>query len=377
MRYRPTELVIDLDAIRHNLKQVRAAAPNAAICATVKAHAYGHGLVQVGMTLDRAGVEWLGVALVEEGLALRAAGVRADILVLTPSYLQADQEIVAYGLVPALFRVDHLTALAQAAGEVSTRFHLKIDTGMGRLGLAPNELDSFLTALKNFPNLKLDGIFTHFANADLGDWEFNSRQLEIFRSCQHRILQHGFIVPWVHVANSAAVLSFPEARQSMVRPGLMVYGLDPRGPHIQGNLRPAMRWTTKPIHIKTVPAGTKISYGGKWIAPRESRIATLPVGYADGYPRLLSNRGQVLLLGKRAPIVGAICMDLLMIDVTNHPPVTLTDEVVLMGQQGKDTITAYEMAKWADTIAYEIICGIGPRVPRQYLDSTNEQYPDL
>ncbi len=365
MQIRPTTVTVDLAAIRHNLGVIRELAPGLAVCAVVKADAYGHGLKPVGRTLANAGIDWLAVALIEEGRALRAEGIATPILVLGAALDGGFDELLESRLVPAIFRADHLESLARAARGRRTEMHLKLDTGMGRLGVPVSELPGFLDALGRHPNLVLDGVLTHFANADLADREFNGRQLQLFQEALEMLRARGHAPRWHHIANSAAVISYPEAREGLLRPGLMTYGLKPLPCSI--DLRPAMRWTTRPVHLKSVPAGTRVSYGGRWVSSRTSRIATLPVGYADGYPRAMTGKAEVLVRGKRAPVVGTNCMDLCMIDVTDVPGVALEDEVVLMGTQGDEAITAYDLARWAGTIPYEIVCGVGPRVPRAYV----------
>ncbi|MEE8409444.1 MAG: alanine racemase [Myxococcota bacterium] len=367
MDVRPTVATVDLAAICHNMQVARDLAPGAAVCAIVKAHAYGHGLVQVGRALADAGAEWLAVALVEEGTTLRDAGVKRPILVLGAALDGGFDVLIEYDLTPAIFRTEHLDALAAAAGDRDVRFHLKIDTGMARLGLGTDEIDAFCDALATKSNLKLDGVLTHFANADLADLEFGTHQLALFdRGCE-ALAARGITPRWVHISNSAAVLSFPEAHRKLLRPGLMLYGLDPRVQREPAGLEPAMRWTTRPIHIKTVPAGTRVSYGGRWTSQRETRLMTLPVGYADGYPRAMTGKAEVVVRGVRVPVIGSICMDLCMADVTDVPGVTLEDEVVLIGKQGHAEVTAYDLAQWAGTIPYEITCGVSNRVPRLYV----------
>jgi len=364
---RPTHVLVDLGAIRRNLQLVREAAVGRAVCGMVKANAYGHGLVPVGRALAEANVDFLAVALVEEGMRLRQAGLNLPILVVGGALDDGFVQLVAHNLTPVLFRKEHLRVLAEAAGGNSVAFHLKIDTGMARLGISADAVPDFLEALTRHPQLRLEGVLTHFANADLADHEFNARQLALLEQAHDALKKGGQQPRWVHIANSAAVLSFPEAHQALVRPGLMLYGLDPMHARTSTALAPAMRWVTSPVQVKTVPKGARVSYGGRWVATRESRIATLPIGYADGYRRALGNKAQVLIRGLRAPIIGTVCMDLCMIDVTDIAGAAVGDEVVLMGRQGTDEISAYDLARWGDTIPYEIICGVGARVPRQYI----------
>ncbi|OGR08244.1 MAG: alanine racemase [Deltaproteobacteria bacterium RIFOXYB12_FULL_58_9] len=369
MPIRPTIATVDLDAIRHNLGVIRQLAPGSPICAVVKANAYGHGLCEVALALADAGVDWLAVALVEEGARLRAAGIHIPVLLLGTGYTGSTRGIVQYNLTPAIYRVDQLESLAQVASSRLVRFHLKIDTGMSRLGLQPEELGAFLDSLNNHPNLRLDGVMTHFANADIGDAELTQTQLDRFNDCTAFIASRGIEPPWVHTSNSAAVLSFPNTRQGLLRTGLSIYGIDPRLERAVAGLRPAMQWTTRVMHLKNIAANTPVSYGGRWTAPRPSRIATLPVGYADGYMRTMGNRAYVLVRGQRAPIVGSVCMDLCLADVTDIPNVAIDDEVVILGKQGDDEVSVYRLAEWAGTIPYEIVCAVGNRVPREHYGS--------
>jgi alanine racemase len=368
---RPTRAEIDLGALTRNLQTLHTAAPGVDVLAVVKADAYGHGAVPVSLALEAAGVRFLGVALVEEGLALRRAGVKGDILVLGGAYEGGWELMLAHGMIPVVFRPEHLTALdaAAAARETTARAHLKVDTGMGRLGVLPPDVPAFLEAARSCPRLSLEGLCSHFANADLADAALTQQQISRFRTALGQMRAAGFEPRWRHLSNSAGLLALPEARDGLemnvARPGLALYGLQPapwlRPPRV---LEPVLSWKTSVVHLKTVPAGTPISYGSTWTAPRPSRIATLPVGYADGWSRLLSNRGAVLVRGRRAPIVGRVCMDLCMVDVTDLPRVELGDEVVLIGRQGTEVQDAHQLAALESTIAYDVLCAIGARVPR-------------
>ncbi len=367
MRIRPTVATIDLAALRHNLEVIRSLAGEARICAVVKADAYGHGLLPVGRALAEAGVDWLAVALLEEGLALRQAGIAVPVLVMGAALAGGYDALVEHSLTPVLFRADQLHSFAAAARGAEVRFHLKLDTGMARLGLAPAELGAFLDTAARHANLRLDGVMTHLANADLQDEESNHRQLVAFDEVRAQMQRRGLSPHWVHAANSAAVLTSDAARCTLVRPGLLIYGMSPLSQANRTTLMPVMRWTTQPVHIKRVKCGTRVSYGGRWQAKRDSVLATLPVGYADGYPRAASGKAEVLVRGHRVPVVGTICMDLCVVDVTDVADASLEDEVVLLGQQENESITAHDMARWAGTIPYEIVCGVGARVPRAYV----------
>ncbi|MGZ6069649.1 MAG: alanine racemase [Myxococcaceae bacterium] len=368
---RPTRAEIDLGALTRNHATLRAAAPEVDVLAVVKADAYGHGAVPVSRALEAAGVRFLGVALVEEGRALREAGVRSDILVLGGAYDGAWEEMLAQRMIPVVFRPEHLTALEAAARALGApaRAHLKIDTGMGRLGVLPADVPAFLDAARACKRVELDGLCSHFANADLADAALTALQISRFRTALGQLRSAGFAPRWRHLSNSAGLLALPDARDglemNLARPGLGLYGLVPapwlRPPRV---LEPVLSWKTGVVHVKSVPVGTPISYGSTWTAPRPSRIATLPVGYADGWSRLLSNRGAVLVRGRRAPIVGRVCMDLCMVDVTDIPEAVVGDEVVLIGRQGTEVQDAHHLAALQGTIAYDVLCAIGARVPR-------------
>ncbi|MGO9064313.1 MAG: alanine racemase [Myxococcaceae bacterium] len=367
---RPTRAEVDLGALVRNVRALRVVAPGAALLAMVKANAYGHGSELIGRALDAEGVELLGVALVEEGVVLRQAGVTTEILVLGGAYDGGWETMLLAGLCPAVFRTDHLDALAAAAHKVrlKPRAHLKVDTGLARLGAQPDEVPALLDRARTL-QVDIQGVMSHFANADLADAAVTQRQLETFRAVLLQVEKAGFRPRWRHLANSAAMVSLPSARDgnslNLVRPGLALYGLSP-APWIvlPRPLEPVLSWKTSVVHLKTVPPGTAVSYGGTWTSRRSTQIATLPVGYADGYPRRLFNRGQVLVRGQRAPVVGRVCMDLCMVDVTDVAGAVLGDEVVLLGRQAGAELDAVELAGWLETIPYEVLCGIGARVPR-------------
>jgi alanine racemase len=310
------------------------------------------------------------VALVEEGLVLREAGLRSDLLVLGGRTRGWEGDARAPDD-PAVFRPEHLTALDAAARTrgMKARAHLKVDTGMGRLGVLPADVPAFLEAARGCQRVELEGLCSHFANADLADAALTAQQISRFRTALGQMRAAGFDPRWRHLSNSAGLIALPEARDgvemNLTRPGLALYGLAPapwlRPPRV---LEPVLSWKTAVVHLKPVPTGTPISYGSTWTAPRPSRIATLPVGYADGWSRLLSNRGAVLVGGRRAPIVGRVCMDLCMVDVTDIPGVAVGDEVVLIGRQGAEVQDAHQLAALEGTIAYDVLCAVGARVPR-------------
>jgi len=378
---RPTTAHIDLGALRHNLAQVRRLAGAREVIAIVKADAYGHGAVPVARALAAEGVTRFGVALVEEGRALREAGVRGEVLVLGGFVEDQADEIVELGLTATIFHSGHADALNEAARRAgrAAPVHVKIDTGMGRLGFSPDAAPDAVAALARSAFLRIEGLMTHFADADLADPAYAREQVARFDAVAETVRRAGVRIPIRHAANSAAVMAASSWRSAMagplydaVRPGLMLYGARP-GPAVGAgvDLRPVLSLTTRILLLKRVPPGAPISYGRTFVTRRESLIAVLPIGYADGYPRALSNAGRVLVRGRAAPVVGRVCMDLTMVDVTDVPGAAEGDEAVVIGAQGAAAITVEEVAAGAGTIAYEILCGIGPRVPRRYLDAVS------
>ncbi len=368
---RPTRAVIDLEALVHNLGEVRRSAGSTAVLAVIKANAYGHGAVLCGRGLEKAGVEMLGVALVEEGLELRDAGVRAPVLVLGGASEGAESEIVQAGLTPLVYRPDQVLALEAAARSQgrTVPLHLKLDTGMGRIGARLEDLGELIESLRGAASLQVEGVLSHFANADQADQAMNQLQVGRFGAALAALGAAGIQPKWRHLSNSAGVLGLPGAHDgalcNLVRPGLMLYGESPAERLREAaRLRPVLSWVTQIVHLKRVPAGTPISYGGRWSAIRDSVIATLPVGYADGYSRKLTNTGEVLVRGERAHVAGTVCMDMTMVDVTSIASAARGDEVVLLGTHGAESVSAQELAAKVGTIPYEIFCDIAVRVPR-------------
>jgi len=364
---RPTHCSIDHAALRWNLQQIRTrVGAQVKILSMVKANAYGHGALAVAKTLLAAGGDALGVATLDEGFELRQSGTGAPIIVVAGVYADQLQQFISHSLTPVIYDLSGLTELEGAVAKrgATLDIHLKIDTGMGRLGLRASELDNWLPRLKALRALKIAGVFSHFSTAESVDGDYTKKQLEVFTGVVTR-LRAAAMTPLFHFANSAATITQPAAYFGMVRPGIMLYGAYPSPAMAQQiTLKPVLSWHTKILQLKKVPAGTSISYGQTFVTKRESVIATLPVGYADGYQRILSNRGEVLVRGKRAPVAGRVCMDLTMLDVTDIRNVQQGDEVVLLGRQGDAEITADEMAAGANTISYEIFTSIGARVPR-------------
>lgn len=361
---RPTLAQIDGGALCRNLAALRACLrPQVQLLAVVKADAYGHGAGPVAKLFERAGADAFGVATVEEGAELRAAGIRRPILVLPGARAAQVDEAVAHELSVAVVDRAMLGDLRAALRGRSLAIHVKVDTGMGRLGVTPEELPPLLEELRHAREIRIQGLFSHFANADLGNTEFVSYQLRLFREAIEMARRAGIQPPSVHIANSAATVAVPESHFSLVRPGIALYGIAPTA-ECPIALEPAMRVVTRIVQIKTVPAERPLSYGQTFVTRRPSRIATIPIGYADGYDRRLSNRAEVLVKGRRAPVVGRVCMDLTLIDVTDVPGVTADDEVVLWGRQENATIGVEEVGAWQDSIAYEVLTRLGKRVPR-------------
>ena len=367
---RPTVALIDLAALTHNFREVRRRTGNRKILAVVKAQAYGHGAVPVSRSLAAAGADMLGVALVEEGRELREAGIRTPLLIMGAVFPEQAEEIVRLDLITSLTTVQMSHALSRAARKQgrTAAVHLKIDTGMGRIGFVPEAVPELISGILEPGSVRIEGLMTHFADADLQDKKFAAVQMDRFEKLAHDLEQQGMPIPVRHAANSAAVLDLQRSFFTMVRPGLMLYGYNPLEHALAGvDLRPVLSLMTRIAFIKRVPAGTPISYGRTFTTRRESLIATVPIGYADGYSRGLSNKGQALVRGRRAGIAGRVCMDMTMFDVTDIPGVREGDEIVLIGREGEENITAGDIAAMTGTIPYEVLCGISGRVPRVYI----------
>ncbi|HEU4412015.1 MAG TPA: alanine racemase [Polyangiaceae bacterium] len=367
---RPTRAEINLGHLRHNLRALQRAAGPAAVYGVLKADAYGHGAPAVARTLERAGIGGFAVALLEEAIELREAGIRAPLLVMGGYYGRAWGELLRHRLTPVVFdpaQLDALAAEARFAGAAPASVHLKIDTGMGRLGARPHELAALVRAFARNPEVRLEGLMTHLACADDPSNEATRAQLARFGEVEAALAAAGLRPRVRHVANSAALLAGNAPGFEWVRPGVALFGVGPAA-GLGAELRPVMRVRSEIVALRRLEAGEALGYGWSWRAERPSLIATLPLGYADGLPRCLSNQGALLVRGKRAPIVGAVSMDMVMLDVTEHPGVAVGDEAVALGAQrgplGQGEIGAAEIAAQAGTIAWEVLTGISRRVPR-------------
>lgn len=368
---RPTYAQIDLSAIRDNIRAIRArVGPRVKIMPAVKANGYGHGAIEVSRAVLEAGANMLGVATPEEGIELREAGFEhIPILILGCSTPGAAGEIVRSSLASAACDLPYVRALSEAAVKQNriASVHVKVDTGMGRIGVQPEEALDFVLAVKSLPNLRVDGVFTHFPSADEADRTFTTAQIATFSKVIDALKRRGLSIP-AHASNSAGVLAYPEADFDAVRPGIMVYGSYPSWEVPQSiPLREVMTLKTHIVFLKEVDAGTTVSYGRTHALKRRSKVATLPIGYADGYQRALSNRGEAAVRGVRVPVIGRVCMDQIMIDVTDVPGVAVGDEVILLGG-GYSYLNANEVAAKAGTISDETFCAITSRVPRVYIN---------
>jgi alanine racemase len=367
---RSTYAVIHLPALLKNIRLAkRRLKPETKFLAVIKANAYGHGIVKVGRYLEQSGlVDMLAVAIPEEGVLLREHGVKLPILVLGVTDPEHVPAVVGNELTPAVFTADQVRLLercAKAAGKPANA-HVKLDTGMRRIGVTDDAmLDELLDAFDECPNVHMDGVFTHFAKSE-SDPAFTKLQAQRFDAFVAKIHARGFR-PTLHAANSAATLDYPELQYDMVRFGIALYGCHPDPRRTPGSgLTPVMTLVTHISNLKTIPAGEGVSYGLRFIASRPTRVATLPIGYGDGYKRCLTGKADVLIGGVRCPQIGTICMDQMMVDVSEVPLAAIGDEAVLIGRQGNETITADEIADRAETISYEILLSISDRVPRVY-----------
>jgi len=367
---RPTIAEIDLGALAFNYRQIQKRIPKGVkILGVVKADAYGHGAIPISRKLEQLGVEYLGVAMSDEGVHLRQGGIITPVLLLGGIYQEDVDWVFQFDLTPVIFQRESLYLLAKNAERrrKRVRIHLKVDTGMGRLGVSLDQWPAFLEEVKRFPKIEVEGVLSHYSMADEVEDPFTQKQWEAFKKAVTIAESTGFHFKYKHISNSAGLTAFPSWSGNLVRPGIILYGSYP-SPGFRNliRLKPVMTLKTSIGLLKRVPLGERISYGGTYVTKRESLIATLPIGYADGYNRSLSNQGDILVRGRRAPVVGRVCMDYIMADVTDIPRVSHGDEAVLMGRQGGGQITAEEIAEKIGSISYEVLCLVGKRVPRIY-----------
>ena len=363
---------VDFDALTRNLGEVRRKVGSCQVMLAIKADAYGHGLREVAE--ETAGkVDMLGVASVEEGISIRLAGIATPVLVLSPIPYGEIPLLLEHNLTPSVTEAEfaHRLSAEAARRKTTVGLHIEVDTGMGRTGVDIEPAARFVTEVASLPGLDIEGVFTHFPAAD-SDIDFSRRQLALYSRLQEQLNRSGVKAYLRHSANSAGLLNVPGSLFDMVRPGLVIYGILPdsfqSGQRESGlALTPVMSLRSRIVNLRRIPAGRSISYERSWFTKRDSHIAVITAGYGDGYPYSLKNRGKAIVRGRRAPIVGNVCMDLTMLDVTDIPDAAIGDAVTLLGSAEGDTITANELAGWAETIPYEIVCRVSPRVPRVYL----------
>jgi alanine racemase len=367
---------VSLTTLRDNFRVVQQhVGSNVAVCAVVKADGYGHGATECALALEAEGAPWLGVTDAAEGRYLRSAGIWTRILLMTGIWKGEEDGIVSHNLTPTVWENWHIELLEKAAKkqQINLPVHLKIDSGMNRLGASLESLSKLCQKLAACQHLHLEGVSTHFASAEVLDAEDAPRQIKLFGEALAVLHRHGLKPPLIHMGNSAAVSARPETWKTMVRPGILLYGYSlpsMRGGQVVSEpslpLTPVLTWKTRVLTVKDVAAGEAVGYMGTYVTKKPSRIAVLPVGYADGYPRLLSNRARVIVRGEYAPVVGRVSMDLTMVDVGHIPGVAVGDEVILIGSSNGKTVDAVELARLGETVLYEILCGISQRVPRVY-----------
>jgi len=368
--HRPTWVEIDLNALRHNLLAIRKwVGPQIKILGIVKADAYGHGDYEVSRVLLNNGVEMLGIAILEEGIQLRDKGIKAPLLILGGIFEEQIDTVIQYGLTPTVYDLKLADVLSKRANYFNKimKVHVYVDTGMGSIGVKYDKAVEFVKFVKNMKNLLIEGIYTHCSSSDEKDSAFTNLQIKRFRDVLDALDTIKVCIPLRHMANSGAILDYPEAYFNMVRPGLSLYGLYPSEDVSRDiGIKPVMSFKTRIIHIKNMESGDVIGYGRTYRITKPTRVATLPLGYDDGYNRLFSNQGEVIIRGKKASIVGRVCMDQCFVDVTHIKDVSVGDEVVLYGSQAQESIPIESIAKQLNTIPYEVTCSISKRVPRIY-----------
>jgi alanine racemase len=394
---RPNWAEVSLSALRHNFRVLQEhLGPEVTICAVVKCNAYGHGVEECAPALQQAGASWFGVTSTDEGIVLRECGITARILVMCGLYPGEEEEALRYSLTPAVFRLEQAQALAQATARLGVTkppaIHLKVDTGMARLGLPLEELESFAEGVKRLPQVELEGVFSHLASAEALDDENTAMQIERYAAVLRVLTEHGLRPRLRHLANSSAVMARRSTWHNFVRPGLALYGYEQA--YTRGGspliamptlpLKPVLSWKTHVLGIRDVSAGQALGYGGAYVAPAAARIAVVSVGYGDGLARKVSmhagqpvapcetdpavGRGEALVRGRRAPMVGRVSMDLTLLDVTHIPGAAIGDEVVLIGRSGDERISAWDLARSSDTVVYETLCNLSKRVPRRHAE---------
>jgi len=370
MTYRSTCAEIDLTAIRYNFLQIKKRLDRSAkVLAVVKADAYGHGILEVSKTLVKAGAGYLGVATTDEALLLRRKGFKTPILIMSCLLSHEIEAVIKNNITQTVADMRLASSIDRSAAKLKkiAKVHIKVDVGMGRIGIWHTEALKLLKKISSLKNIEIEGIFTHFPNAD-EDEILTKKQINDFALLIEKINDQGLVLKYIHMANSTAVIGYKGSHMNFVRPGLMIYGLYPKDKNINKKIRlkPALSLKSRIVFIKDVPAGRSISYGGTYTIKRPTRVATIPIGYADGLSRKMSNRGELLIRGKRVPILGVVCMDQVMVDVGSIPGAKVGDEVVLIGKQRGKEIRAEEVAHLCDTIPYEIVCCISKRVPRVF-----------
>jgi len=378
---RPTWAEVSLANLRQNFRTVqRHIGSDLTVCCVVKADAYGHGAVECSRALEEEGASWFGVTSLDEAIPLREAGVRGRILLLTGFWRGEEEEIVRLKLTPTVWEYGQVELLDKAASQFGVRHpvHLKVDTGMGRLGIAPQDLPRICSALRSATHLVLEGLSTHLASSEVLDAPSVEEQLRSFEEVRSLLKKEGFEPPLIHAANTGAVISRRESWNTMVRPGIALYGyylpFERAGREVSGAglrlaVKPVLTWKTRILSLRDVRANQALGYGGIYVTKAPARIAVLPVGYADGFNRALSSRGRVIVREHYAPIVGRISMDLSLVDVTGLPGDAVGDEAILLGSSDGLSVDAREHAALANTVLYEILCGISKRVPRKYIQS--------
>ncbi|MBU4128536.1 alanine racemase [bacterium] len=367
---------IDLAALIHNFKEIRKkVGPDVGVMAIVKAQGYGHGMVQVSRPLEKEGVNYFGVTSPTEAFLLRKEGIESPILILGPTLLEKIEKIIKKNITQTICTKEMALALQGECKRFKKRLkvHIEVDTGMGRTGVPHQRALKLIKEIIKIPELVVEGIFTHFSTADEEDKSFTKEQIKKFKEILEKLEKEKINIPLKHAANSAGILGFPESYFNMVRPGLALYGIYPsRYVSRSLDLHPVMSLKSKVIYLKRVKKGATISYGKTYVTNKNTTIAILPIGYEDGYNRLLSNKGEVIIRGKRVRIAGRVCMDQTIIDVGEVPDVKVGDEAVLIGKQGGERVSVEEIAEKVNTVPHEVVCRIAGRVPRVYLKSSNQ-----